>query len=107
LCRNDFATFDSVYNKLLCNQKQSGQRAVALQHHNSVFHNNICVTQFAEFSGLLSRCEDLAVFKDIQSPETQQLYSVLFCNLIATTRELTLKIINPIIHDKKINQNKT
>ncbi len=94
----EFATFDSVNDKLLCNQKKSSEKAVVFQQHNSIFHNNICVTQFADVSGLLIKCEGISQFREISTLEMQQLSRVLFSNLISATRELTLKMLHPIFH---------
>jgi ubiquitin len=99
----EFSSFDRLDNQLLCNMKQSGSKAVisCFQRNNSEYHNHICVVQFAHFSGLQDTCENLAEFRGINSPEIQHVSRQLLADLIGTTRELTLRMLTPIIRNEK------
>jgi hypothetical protein len=46
------------------------------------------VTQFADISGLLIKCEATSECIEMPTPEMQQLSRALFSNLIEATREL-------------------
>jgi hypothetical protein len=98
-----FGSFDSINDQLLCNMKQSCSKAVisCFQRQNSEYHNHICVVQFAQFSGLQDTCENLDEFRQINSLDAQQVSRQLLADLIGTTRELTLRLLTPIIRKEK------